>query len=188
MDFDKKCINCNVYLRKVLGYKKVTITINEANIATEKIGKKVFITDTFCGECRVTLTRQPILKNSDLSADGVSIESQPISSQSSFTTVSSVSTISSTGDPSYVVIEKMEEELEFVELGSPRNIATHEYCFLKEECLFPKEIGIVETILLKSGSMMKTLTIFEFIRIPAYVKFVIWKNYLVSSLLVLIRL
>lgn len=126
MDFDKKCINCNIYLRKTVGYKKVIMTIDEANIATEKIGKRVFISDTFCGKCRIILTRPSILKNTeDSPADRVSIESQPISSQSSSTTVSSVS---STEDPSYVIQEKMEEELEFVELGFPRIIATHKYC------------------------------------------------------------
>lgn len=50
-----------------------------------------------------------------------------ILSQSSSTTVS---TVSSSEDPSYVIQEKMEEELEFVELGFPRNISTHKYCCL----------------------------------------------------------
>ncbi|XP_044586031.1 uncharacterized protein LOC123266063 [Cotesia glomerata] len=128
MDFDKKCINCNIYLRKAVGYKKVVMTIDEANIATEKIGKRVLVNDAFCSKCRVILTRPPILKNTqDSSADQVSIKSKPIFSQSSSTTVSSVS---SSEDPSYVIEEKMEEELEFVELGFPRIISTHKYCCL----------------------------------------------------------
>ncbi|XP_044578872.1 uncharacterized protein LOC123261347 [Cotesia glomerata] len=128
MDFDKKCINCNIYLRKAVGYKKVVMTINEANIATEKIGKRVLVNDAFCSKCRVISTRPPILKNTqDSSADQVSIKSQPIFFQSSSTTISSVS---SSEDPSYVIEEKMEEELEFVELGFPRIISTHKYCCL----------------------------------------------------------
>ncbi|XP_057329865.1 uncharacterized protein LOC130670476 [Microplitis mediator] len=128
MDFGKKCINCNINLRKAVGYKKVVMTIDEAYIATEKIGKRVLINDAFCSKCRVILTRPPILKNTeDSSADRVSIKSQPILSQSSSTIVSSVS---SSQDPSSVIEEKMEEELEFVELGFPRIISTHKYCCL----------------------------------------------------------
>lgn len=104
MDFGKKCISCNIYLRKIAGFKKVITTLDEANDATEKFGKRVFINDTFCNKCRVILTRPPILKNTkDSSADRVSIESQPILTQSSSTTVSSVS---SSEDPPYVIEEK----------------------------------------------------------------------------------
>lgn len=37
---NEKCVNCNIYLRKTIGVRKTIMTIDEANIATEKIGKK----------------------------------------------------------------------------------------------------------------------------------------------------
>ncbi|KAK0169301.1 hypothetical protein PV328_012231, partial [Microctonus aethiopoides] len=122
----ERCVNCNIHVRKRVGRKKVITTIDDANIATDKIGKKVVINDIFCSKCRPILTRSTNnVKTNDSSADQVSIESRPILSQSSSTTISSVS---STQDPSFFVEEKMEEECEFVELGFPRIITTHKYC------------------------------------------------------------
>lgn len=183
-----KCIRCNVYLRKVPGYKKTISTNEEAERMSKIIGVNVKVNDKLCRKCRSfasvylslknkaqhsscskveinsELTRklsispniseiqpstssecdtlpesstmpsqlsdivQPTSSNAQ-NADELEMPSQLISQlSSSLSLTTTTSSLSSTNDPTYEVIEKSENEIQYVDMMFPRVINTHKYC------------------------------------------------------------
>lgn len=54
------------------------MTNDEANVVISKIGKRIYIIDSFCGKCPKVFTKLPIVKNTeDASADLESCGRQP---------------------------------------------------------------------------------------------------------------
>lgn len=57
MSNNSKCIKCNVFLRKITGFKKVISTEDEANKIAQKIGREVKVNDILCNKCRVAVNK-----------------------------------------------------------------------------------------------------------------------------------
>ena len=48
-----KCKNCNKFLRKVTGYKKVIKTEDEAKLFSDCLNNTIVVNDIFCNKCRL---------------------------------------------------------------------------------------------------------------------------------------
>lgn len=58
-----KCKNCNVFLRKIPGYKKNIKTDKEAEMFSECFNKSIVIDDILCNKCRLLIYSEKRVSN-----------------------------------------------------------------------------------------------------------------------------
>ncbi|XP_043287510.1 uncharacterized protein [Venturia canescens] len=144
MTDNSKCVKCNVFLRKVPGFKKIVSTEDEAKDIMRKIAREVKVNDILCNKCRLIINKiqrtetsiQPSTSNEKNTSQQESAEhlSQSFSFLSTSATTSSQS---STNDPSYIGAAKPAQEIEHVEMMFPRVISSHKYY-----CVYGSKSGI----------------------------------------------
>lgn len=129
-----KCKNCNKYLRKMVGYKKVVKTEEEVKVFSDCLNKTVTVNDIFCNKCRLI---PYIKKKASISKCTASDEVS-----SSLEVCDEVST--ATGEPGEAYVNSEDSDTgsdsdityeyhlsdDFIEIPFQRVASTHKYCII----------------------------------------------------------